>query len=339
MSWRIGIAYHKATRASMRRRTFLYLTAATTLEAALTLRSLAQANLDASNPSAAIANLKPGQYLWAPKIAPTGPVLVIVTLPRQLAFVYRNGVLIGVSTVSSGTKGHATPTGVFTVLQKKVEHYSNLYNSAPMPYMQRLTWDGIAMHAGNLPGYPASHGCIRLPKAFSKLLYGTTKLGMTVVVTDSDTVPRLAPTPDLLQAHEDLTAHQQGTIWQPEKSTKGPVSLILSAADKRLVVLRNGVLIGSAPVEIAGPVTETTAYSLTKIDADGFHWMQLPLPGQSWQGTRALSAADRSRVRLPQDFRAALDEELSPGVTLVVTTDTLEAGDTGKPVTVLEADQ
>src|ERR1700733_13531736 len=111
----------------MHRRTFLFLTTAATLESALTLSSLAQANLDASNPSAAIANLKPGQYLWAPKIAPSGPVLVMITLPRQLAFVYRNGVLIGVSTVSTGTKRHATPTGVFTVLQKKVEHYSNLY--------------------------------------------------------------------------------------------------------------------------------------------------------------------------------------------------------------------
>jgi hypothetical protein len=323
----------------MHRRTFLWLTTVTTLEAALTLRALAQANLDASNPSEAIAKLKPGQYLWAPKIAPSGPVLVIVSLPRQLAFVYRNGVLIGVSTVSTGTKGHATPTGVFTVLQKKVTHYSNLYDSAPMPYMQRLTWDGIAMHAGNLPGYPASHGCVRMPKAFAKLLYSTTKLGMTVVVTDSDTVPRLAPTPDLLQAHDELTAHLQGTIWEPQKSPTGPVSLILSAADKRLVVLRNGVPIGSTPVEIAGPVPETIAYSLTKVDAEGFHWMQLPLPGQSLQGTRTLSAADRSRVRIPQDFRAALDEELSPGVTLVVTTDSLKAGSTGQPVTVFESDQ
>lgn len=322
----------------MHRRTFLYLATATTLEAAFALRSVAQANLDASNPSTAIANLKPGQYLWAPKIAPSGPVLIIVSLVRQLAFVYRNGVLIGVTTISSGTKGHETPTGVFTVLQKKVEHYSNLYDSAPMPYMQRLTWDGIAMHAGKLPGYPASHGCIRLPKAFSKQLYGVTKLGMTVVITDNETVPRVAPTPDLLQAHEEITTHLQGTVWQPDKSTKGPVSLILSAADKRLVVLRNGVLIGSAPVEIAGPVTESTAYSLTKIDADGFHWMQLPLPGQSWKGTRTLSAEDRARVRLPQDFRAALDEVLSPGVTLVVTTDSLNAGSTGKPVTVLESD-
>ncbi|HEY4009132.1 MAG TPA: L,D-transpeptidase [Acidobacteriaceae bacterium] len=323
----------------MRRRTFLWLTTASTLEAAFTLRSLAQASLDASNPSVAIAKLKPGQYLWAPKIAPSGPVLLIVSLPRQLAFVYRNGVLIGVSTVSTGTKDHATPTGVFTVLQKKVKHFSNLYNSAPMPYMQRLTWDGIAMHAGNLPGYPASHGCVRLPSAFAKLLYGTTKLGMTVVITDSDAVPRIAPTPNLLEAKEEIATHQQGTVWQPEKSPTGPVSLILSAADKRLVVLRNGVLIGSTTVEIAGPVTETIAYSLTKIDADGFHWMQLPLPGQSWQGTRMLSAEDRARVRLPQDFRAALDEELSPGVTLVVTADSLKASDMGAPVTVLEADR
>jgi len=322
----------------MHRRTFLWLTTATTLEAAFTLHSLAQQNLDASNPSAAIANLKPGQYLWAPKIAPSGPVLVIVTLSRQLAFVYRNGILIGVSTVSTGTKGHETPTGVFTVLQKKVTHYSNLYDSAPMPYMQRLTWDGIAMHAGNLPGYPASHGCIRLPKAFAKLLYGTTKLGMTVVVTDAETVPRIAPTPNLLQAHDELTAHLEGTTWDPQKSPTGPVSLILSAADKRLVVLRNGVPIGSTPVEITGPVTETIAYSLTKVDAEGYHWMQLPLPGQKWQGTRMLSAEDRSRVRIPQDFRAALDEELSPGVTLVVTIDSLKAGSTGQPVTVFEAD-
>ena len=323
----------------MHRRTFLYLTTAATLETALTLRSVAQANLDASNPSTAVANLKPGQYLWAPKIAPSGPVLVIVSLARQLAFVYRNGVLIGVSTVSTGTKDHATPTGVFTVLQKKVTHYSNLYNSAPMPYMQRLTWDGIAMHAGNLPGYPASHGCVRMPKAFSQLLYGTTRLGMTVVVTDSETVPRIAPTPDLLQAHEELAAHLQGTTWDPQKSPTGPVSLILSAADKRLVVLRNGVPIGSTPVEITGPIPATNAYSLTKVDANGYHWMQLPLPGQSWQGTRMLSAEDRSRVRLPQDFRAALDEELSPGVTLVVTTDSLKAGSTGQPVTVFEADK
>jgi hypothetical protein len=321
----------------MHRRTFLWLTTASTLDAAFTLRSLAQATLDASNPSEAVAKLKPGQYLWAPTIAPAGPVLLIVSLARQHAFVYRNGVLIGVSTVSSGAKGHETPTGVFTILQKNVKHYSNLYNNAPMPYMQRLTWSGVALHAGHLPGYPASHGCVRMPMAFAKLLYGATKLGMTVVITEAEIVPRVAPTPNLLASQQELSGHMQGTVWQPQKSPTGPVSLILSAADKRLVVLRNGVLIGSAPVEIDGPVTETTAYSLSKVDADGFHWMQLPLPGQSWQGTRMLSPEDRSRVRIPEDFRASLDEELSPGVTLVATTDSLKAGDTGKSLTVLEA--
>jgi len=107
-------------------------------------------------------NLKPGQWVWAPQVSPTGPLLVYVDLSRQIATVYRNGVRIAVSTISSGKEGHATPTGVFTILQKDKDHRSSTYNNAPMPYQQRLTWDGVALHAGGLPGYPESHGCIRL---------------------------------------------------------------------------------------------------------------------------------------------------------------------------------
>jgi lipoprotein-anchoring transpeptidase ErfK/SrfK len=129
--------------------------------------------------------LRPGQYRWNPEAAPAeGPVSVVVSLPLQRAFVFRGGVLIGVSTISSGQPGYDTPTGVFTILQKKVEHYSNLYDNAPMPYMQRLTWDGVALHAGQIPGHPASHGCVRLPRAFARLLYGVTELGAEVIVTD-----------------------------------------------------------------------------------------------------------------------------------------------------------
>ena len=98
--------------------------------------------------------LKPGEYAWHPELSPQGPVVLIVSLPEQLAYVYRNGVIIGASTVSTGKKGHETPTGVFTILQKHEDHYSNLYNNAPMPYMQRLTWTGVALHAGRLPGVP-----------------------------------------------------------------------------------------------------------------------------------------------------------------------------------------
>ena len=105
--------------------------------------------------------LKPGEYWWKPQLSPSGPLMVLVSVPEQTMHVYRNGILIGRSTVSTGTKGHATPGGVFSILEKKQEHYSKKYDNAPMPNMQRLTWTGIAMHSGNLPGYPASHGCIR----------------------------------------------------------------------------------------------------------------------------------------------------------------------------------
>ncbi len=288
--------------------------------------------------SDAVQSLKPGEFLWAPSIAPSGPVLAIVSLPSQRCYVYRNGVLIGISTVSTGKVGHETPTGVFTVLQKQVHHKSNLYDSAPMPYMQRLTWSGVAMHAGNLPGFPASHGCVRMPMAFAKLLYATTALGMTVVITKLDEVPRIAPTPDLLQSEASTAKAEDGAwIWLPEKSTSGPVSLILSGDDRRLIVLRNGILIGSSPVTIAGEITETAAYSLTQVDAKGFHWMQLPLPGENWVGSKELSDSERRRVRIPDAFRALLDGELTPGVTLVVTTDSLRAGATGRSLTVLEA--
>ena len=285
-----------------------------------------------------IQALKPGQFIWTPEIAPSGPVLAVISLAVQRCYVYRNGVLIGVTTVSTGRPGRETPTGVFTVLQKQVRHKSNLYDSAPMPYMERLTWSGVAMHAGNLPGYPTSHGCIHMPMTFAKLLYGMTTRGMTVVITDLDEVPRLAPTPDLLQGEAATKAEDAGgAIWEPQKAVSGPVSLILSGADQRLVVLRNGVLIGSAPVSVSGPVVETTAYSLSKVDEHGFHWMQLPLPGQSWAGSRELPLTERARVKMPDVFRSALDEILTPGATLVVTADSLLASGTGKSVTVIEA--
>jgi hypothetical protein len=130
------------------------------------------------------AQLSPGQFVWEPEAASTGPLFLVIDLTRQRALLYRGGVPIAASTLSSGSKGRETPTGVFTILQKEIVHRSGTYDDAPMPYMQRLTAKGVAMHAGHLPGYPASHGCIRLPKAFAKLLYGVTELGTPVMITD-----------------------------------------------------------------------------------------------------------------------------------------------------------
>jgi hypothetical protein len=179
---------------------------------------------------------------------------------------------------------------------------------------------------------------VRLPLAFAKHLYSVTKLGMTVVVTDSDSVPRIAPTPDLLQSVAANTAAVAGAgFWTPEKEPKGPVSFVLSGADKRLIVLRNGVIIGSSPVQIYGQIQDTTAYSVSAVDAQGAHWMQLPLPGQSWQGKREMSPEVRSRVVIPPEFKRSVNDLLVPGVTLVVTADSLKESETGQNLTVLDA--
>lgn len=130
------------------------------------------------------AVMAPGDYDWEPERSLAGEVVIVVSLPQQLVHVYRGGVRIGVSTISSGRSGYDTPTGVFTILQKQKMHRSTLYDDAPMPFMQRLTWDGVALHAGRIPGYPASHGCIRLPAAFAEALYGVTDRGGVVVVAD-----------------------------------------------------------------------------------------------------------------------------------------------------------
>ncbi|GAA4752457.1 hypothetical protein GCM10023264_19230 [Sphingomonas daechungensis] len=131
------------------------------------------------------ATLGPGQYVWEASTAPPGALFVVINLTSQRAMVYREGVLIGASTISTGSKDRETPIGIFPILEKQLEHRSSTYDNAPMPYMQRLTSKGVALHAGNLPGYAASHGCIRLPVGFAKLLYGATQVGTPVMITDS----------------------------------------------------------------------------------------------------------------------------------------------------------
>ena len=280
-----------------------------------------------------VAKLTPGQYVWAPEVAPSGPMLLIVNLATQRAILFRNGVPIGATTISTGRPGFRTPTGVFTILQKHVEHYSSKYDDAPMPYMQRLTWYGVALHAGQLPGYPASHGCIRLPRGFAQLLFGVTRLGMTVVITDHAVTPRIAPTPELVLAANGAAASANNAFeWHPERSTEGPVSIVVSAADRRAIVLRNGVMIGSGPVSVEGPVTGTWAYTLRSIDAQGQQWIRLDLSAPA-TGER-VAMEEWRRFDAPEELRRAVAGVVAAGTTIVVTPDSLEAG--GEPVNVLE---
>jgi len=126
--------------------------------------------------------LKPGQYVWRDIPEAAGPERVIVSLSDQLAYFYRGSTLLAVSTISSGKPGRDTPTGIFSILDKRPMYRSKKYDNAPMPWMQRIDQYGIALHAGFNPGVPASHGCVRLPSAFAKKLYSVTDLGTPVYI-------------------------------------------------------------------------------------------------------------------------------------------------------------
>ncbi|EHR02912.1 L,D-transpeptidase family protein [Bradyrhizobium sp. WSM471] len=121
---------------------------------------------------------------------PQGPLVIVVSIDRQKVTVYDTNGVFAESPVSTGMKGHSTPMGVFSVIQKHKFHHSNIYSGAPMPYMQRITWSGVAMHAGVLPGYPASHGCIRMPMAFAVKMWNWTRMGARVIVSPGQMSPQ-----------------------------------------------------------------------------------------------------------------------------------------------------
>ncbi len=126
--------------------------------------------------------MRPGEFKWAPAVPETGETRVVIDLITQLFYVYRGDQLVGVATISSGKKGKETQLGFWAVMNKKVKGYSRKYDNAPMPFMQMYDPKGIAFHAGANPGYPASHGCVRLPLKFAQRLYGMTKIGTKVIV-------------------------------------------------------------------------------------------------------------------------------------------------------------
>jgi len=261
--------------------------------------------------------LKAGDYVWHPEVSPAGPVIVFVSLPDQLLYVYRNGVRIGRSTVSTGKPGKSTPTGVFTVLQKKVDHESSIYKGAKMPHMQRLTWTGIALHAGHLPGYPASAGCVRLPVDFAEKLFTVTTLGTTVIIADNRSVQSDSTQPGLLFSGTSGATGASSVHWAPGKAPKGPVSIIVSGADRAVYIYRNGVEIGRAPVGGLQRLSGSYVYSaLATVDATGRRdWISIASSRGRAPNLRDL---DR-RIAIAPDFLADVRAVITPGATLVLT--------------------
>ena len=288
--------------------------------------------------------LKPGQWVWKAEIAPDGPVLVYVDLGRQLATVYRNGVRIAVSTISSGKRGHSTPTGVFTILQKNKDHRSSTYDNAPMPYMQRLTWKGVAMHAGNLPGYPASHGCVRLPMEFAKKLFETMPMGGTVVIAGGHEDPIKRPAAGVLapalagvtQAPAAVLTETGHFTWTPQVSTSGPVSIIISTGDQQVVVLRNGVEIGRAHANVQQETTESQV--LTYAGGKGRQWIQVGVSDLTGEPAEIISTQRVEQMQLPDAFVKAMRSVITPGTTVLVTQASVSPESTGLQTTVMDAD-
>ncbi len=275
--------------------------------------------------------------MWAPQIAPQGPLLVYVDLSKQMATIYRNGVRIGVSTVSTGKAGHETPTGVFTILQKDANHHSSKYNNAPMPFQQRLTWDGVALHAGGLPGYPESHGCVHLPYTFARELFRTTELGATVIVSGNAQHPVGTDGGQVMATVAGSDAVLTD-YWAPEKSPWGPVTIVLSRVDQRAVVLRNGIEIGRAAVSL--PRDEEATHVLTLKSTQGAEpqWIYAGVAGHAEEDGTPIDEAKRNRVVVPPDFYRQVSAILQPGATLLVTSAPLSMGGTGKKLTVLSGE-
>lgn len=312
-----------------------------TQAAALGLVSLLPASVFAAASStgtqpAGKPQLRPGDFYWHPEIAPAGPLIVLVSLDEQRLYVYRNGIAIAASTISSGKEGHETPTGVFTILQKSKDHRSNLYNNAPMPYMQRLTWDGIALHGGSLPGYPASHGCVRLPHKFAQKLFSETRRGDTVVVSNAKMNPAAVAFPALLapvasdpaQLPAALVASfESGEFWDPSLAPdNGPVSILASLAEQRVYVLRDGIVIGAAPL-VASPEARFDGTLLLVMGEEilnepspldpqrqRHHWTSYALLGNPPE----LNTLEDG-IKAPPEFMQQLYDVLKPGTTILVT--------------------
>jgi hypothetical protein len=298
----------------------------------LALLSTCRVMAEVRDPATLPEQLRPGDFVWLPEAAPEGPLLLVVSLVEQRAYLYRNGVRIAVTTVSTGKPGFETTPGVYTILQKHREHFSNLYDNAPMPFMQRLTWSGMALHAGRIPGYPASHGCVRLPNEFARRLFEVTGLGMTVVVaSDRAEAPQLVHpgwlAPPVPGRAPEATA-LAGDAWTPGLAPDGPMTILVGTSERMVRVLRNGIEIGRAPFHLEGEAP--TGLQVLQLQAGHLEQESAYVPGKPrlrWVqvsfGEGATAAPPRNelygRVHVAPEFARRIYDALVPGTTVVVT--------------------
>jgi lipoprotein-anchoring transpeptidase ErfK/SrfK len=183
---------------------------------------------------------------------PQGPLIISISIAQQKVRIYDANGLFAEAPVSTGMPGHPTPMGVFSVIQKHRLHHSNIYSGAPMPYMQRITWSGVAMHAGVLPGHPASHGCIRMPTAFAIKMWNWTKMGARVVITPGDVTPtrfshpllatlKVQPQSAATEEPKQNVAAPANTLYRKtEADTNAKAVVVEASVEERSTIGRDG---------------------------------------------------------------------------------------------------
>ena len=245
------------------------------------------------------------------------PVLAIVSLRDQAMTVYdADGQILRVP-ISSGQPGYETPAGIYSVIQKEAEHTSNLYDDASMPFMQRITWSGIALHAGALPGHPASHGCVRMPHAFAERLFGLTRLGMKVLVGSHDMTPVAITHPALFQpsdrteeavaapASADQPGHGDNEPTRLGASPPQTAAPQVSAAMRRIEALKELADKAKADIDAATRAAEAAHLAARQLAVEAIH------------GKLGVQRAEWAKVRAEAQLRAAqnaLETTLSPAM-------------------------
>jgi hypothetical protein len=279
--------------------------------------------------------LQPGEYVWEPELSPEGPVAILVSLPEQMAHVYRDGIEIGVTTVSTGRPGHRTPTGVFVILQKDKHHHSSIYHHASMPNTQRLTWGGVCLHAGGLPGYPSSHGCVHLPLEFSAKLFDITHLSTPVIIADDTSAPADVVHPGIiLHGDADQMIAQKLARERAKKHTAVPAhvgndpnrvpiaSLLVSGADRQSYLLRDGEIVKQQPVTIAAPAQPLGTHVLVLKTLVGQHptWSTVSIRHAGSTGAvQPTDSATLDRIQFAPAFVEQALGAMHPGMTLMIT--------------------
>lgn len=269
-----------------------------------------------------------------PKDAAKGPLQIIISIEDQRISLYDNGELIARSSVSTGVPSHPTPLGVFSVISKQRWHRSNIYSAAPMPYMQRITWSGIALHAGVLPGYPASHGCIRLTDSFATQLFHLTKRGTRVIIARDNVRPFEIANPHLFvskstvsgspgstaatggittaamdaPSKSDAGAQEAASLQVPKSTTGGaalqkarPISVLVSRKLGKLLVRQDFTPLFDVPIKIDNPEeplgTHVFTANASQNEEPAIRWTVVSMPQEFSHSPGAPQKSHKERMK------------------------------------------